>query len=188
MSCQLEQDSVSDVELEETQPIAKRKYTIESVSSEFNECIQFIQTEIDQRRQNSVSKAKTGVKFLQSVNKKLRTLRTHSLRAMKQRKNTRKGTAVSGFNKPVQISPELAKFTGWDIDEQHSRSDTTRFLCEYIKKNNLQNPQDRRQIRIEKDLKLKKLLGYDCEKDDKPLTYPRLQIYLKQHYIKTKID
>ena len=71
----------------------------------------------------------------------------------------------------------MSKFTGWDEDELHSRADVTKYICAYVKKNGLQNPDDGRQIMP--DTKLQKLLGYD-PRSDKTLTYFNLQTFLKR--------
>ena len=84
--------------------------------------------------------------------------------------------------KPVKISVEMAKFTGWDKDELKSRVDVTKYLCQYIRDNNLQNPKDKRQILT--DSKLQKLLRFDPKKETEPLTYFRLQTQLKSHFLK----
>ena len=57
----------------------------------------------------------------------------------------------------------------------------TKYICNYIKEHDLQNPKDRRQIKA--DPKLSKLLNYDSKRDD-PLTYYRLQTHMKRHFIK----
>jgi chromatin remodeling complex protein RSC6 len=102
---------------------------------------------------------------------------------MKHRvKSTRKNNTNSGFLKPVKISKEMAKFTGWEANELRSRVDVTKMICDYIKKNNLQNPSDRRQIMA--DTKLSKLLNYDSKKDTEPLTYYRIQSFMKPHFVK----
>jgi chromatin remodeling complex protein RSC6 len=77
----------------------------------------------------------------------------------------------------------MAKFTGWNADELKSRVDVTKYLCNYIKEKNLQNPKDRRQIIA--DTKLAKLLDYDNKKDTQPLTYFLIQSHLKKHFIKS---
>lgn len=169
---------------EKTPKKRKRKVpTKESVLEEFDSLQTMIEDEITKRREES-GKAK-GVKFLRSLNKKVKTLRSQSSRVMKQRHRTnRKNNTNSGFLKPVKISKEMAKFTGWDPKELKSRVDVTKYICKYIKDKDLQNPEDRRQIRVEKDNKLRKLLNYDSNKDKLPLTYYRLQTYMKKHFIK----
>lgn len=155
--------------------------TRDSVEQEFTDLMTLIEEEISKLRE-STSKSK-GIKFLRTVMKNLRTTRAHALRVMKKGKGTkRKGNTNSGFLKPVRISKELAKFTGWNPKEEHSRVDVTKYICNYIKEKDLQNPEDRRQIRVDDDPKLKSLLKYDAKKDKKPLTYYSLQTYLKGHY------
>lgn len=168
----------------EVKPRAPRRVpTAESVKQEFEELVKEIETEIT-RLKASQAKSK-GVKFLLTVNKKVKALSGHALRLTKEKKVVKRDNANSGFRKPVQISPELAKFIGWAPSELHSRTEVTKFFCDYIEKNNLQNPNDGRQIMVENDPKLKKLLKYDSAKDDKPLTYYSLQTYLKDHYVKS---
>jgi chromatin remodeling complex protein RSC6 len=153
--------------------------TRESVEQEFDELIASIEDEISRLRE-STSKSK-GVKYLRTVNKRAKTLKTHALRVCKQKPTVRRNNTNSGFLKPVGISEELAEFTGWDHDQLRSRVDVTKFICNHIKQANLQDPTDRRKIMIEKDPRLKKLLSFDG-KDGKPLTYYTLQTYLKNHF------
>lgn len=49
----------------------------------------------------------------------------------------------SGFNKELQLSTELAEFIGKEFE---SRSQVVKKIWEYIKKQNLQNPKDKREI------------------------------------------
>lgn len=154
--------------------------TRDSVEQEFNDLVRSIDEEINKLR-DSNGKTK-GSKFLRTVNKRLKTLKTHTLRVVKQKPTTRRNNTNSGFKKPVQISGELAKFAGWNPSELKSRVDVTKFICNYIKEHNLQNTEDRRNIRIDEDPKLKNLLGFDG-KDKKPLTYYSLQTYLKKHFV-----
>lgn len=160
--------------------------TRDMVLDSFDEIIGLIETEITTLRD---SQAKTkGVKFLRTIGKRIKTIRNHSARLIKQRNNTNKRTTNnnnnSGFLKPVAISKEMAKFTGWDASQLRSRVDVTKFLCNYIKENDLQNPKDRRQILA--DSKLSKLLKYDTKKETEPLTYFRIQSCLKDHFVKSQ--
>jgi hypothetical protein len=153
--------------------------TSESVEKEFDELINGLDEEIKKLRE-STAKSK-GVKFLRTLNKRLKVLKNHALRVSKKKVTTRRNNTNSGFLKPVHISKELAKFTGWDQNELRSRVDVTKYICNYIKEKDLQDPTDKRNIRVEDDANLKKLLKYDG-KDKKPLTYYRLQTYLKSHF------
>ena len=170
---------VKDV-VEEEKPKQKRHVpTKESVVESFDNIIGSVEEEITRIRESS-GKAK-GVKYLRSLCKRFKILRGHTVRVMKQKhKTNRKNNTNSGFLKPVQISKEMAKFTGWNSSELRSRVDVTKYICNYIKENDLQNPKDRREIVADK--KLSKLLDYSADKDDKPLTYYRIQTYMKKHF------
>lgn len=155
-----------------------------NIINSMDDIIASIEVEIQNIREGITTKG--GIKFLRSVNKNVKTLRTKAIRVMKQkpvkvkRVNDRNNTN-SGFLKPVSISKEMCNFAGWGADDLHSRVDVTKFVCNYIKENNLQNPHDRREITP--DTKLKKLLDYNS-KNDEPLRYYTLQTYLKKHFTK----
>ena len=183
---QVVEPSVSNVEtdvvsgVEDSKKVTQRHVpTSETVEKEFDELINGLDEEIKKLRE-STAKSK-GVKFLRTLNKRLKVLKNHALRVSKKKVTTRRNNTNSGFLKPVHISKELAKFTGWDQNELRSRVDVTKYICNYIKEKNLQDPADKRNIRVEDDGNLKKLLKYDG-KDKKPLTYYRLQTYLKGHF------
>ena len=161
----------------------RRQPTKESVVESFDELISSIELEISRLRENPQNKSK-GVKFLRTLGKRLKSLRGRTTRVMKQRVRTnRKSNNNSGFLKPVKISKDMAKFTGWDPEVLRSRVDVTKYVCNYIRENNLQNPTDRRQILA--DNKLSKLLKYDSKSATEPLTYYRIQTHLKPHFVKT---
>jgi chromatin remodeling complex protein RSC6 len=121
-----------------------------------------------------------SAKRVRGVQRQVKTLRTDSLKISKQkRQSTRTSNTQSGFMKPVNISKELAKFTGWSHDQPKSRIEVTQFLCKYVKENNLQNPADKRQI--VPDQKLAKLLAFDS-KEGVPLTYPLMQKKIQPHF------
>ena len=65
-----------------------------------------------------------------------------------------KGKANSAFMKPMQPSEHLAKIVG---SEPLPRSEVTKKVWEHIKKNNLQNPENKREIIA--DEKLQPVLG-----------------------------
>lgn len=179
------EEEVSDVESTGTTTPggskSRRVPTKELVVESFDDLVELVETEINRLRENQ-NKAK-GVKFLRSLNKRIKSLRSQTSRVMKQRQRTnRKNNNNSGFLKPVRISNDMAKFTGWDATELRSRVDVTKYICNYIRENELQNPTDRRQILA--DSKLSKLLSYDSKKETEPLTYYRIQSYMKKHFLK----
>lgn len=85
----------------------------------------------------------------------------------------------SVFLQPCKVSPALATFCGVAADSMISRTDATRAIAAYIKKHNLQNPDNRREIRA--DATLTKLFSLGAE--DK-LNYFNLQRFIKPHFIK----
>ena len=95
-------------------------------------------------------------------------------------KSTGNGSkAASGLAKPVQVSGEIADFAGWAKDELHSRNEVTKFLCSYVKEQNLQDPADKRHI-----LPDSRLQGLLQLKPGSVLTFSSLQTYLVPHFIK----
>lgn len=165
----------------ETKPQRKRHVpTKESVLENIDDLISLVAGEIESRRE-SEEKVK-GIKFLLSVNKQLKAIKTRANRVMNNKnKVKRQPNSNSGFLKPVNVSNEMLKFTGWSASDEHSRVDVTRFVCAYVREKNLQNPDDRRQINP--DTKLAKLLKYDVKNAKDPLTYTGMQTYLKHHFV-----
>lgn len=164
----------------------RRNVTKETLHTDFEALLTKINSEVDRLRE-SKPKAK-GSKFLKTLNKDIKQLHNDVLRVTKFKRNgDRKTSSSSGFLKPVNISAELAKFTSWDANKAYSRTQVTKFICEYIKNKELYDKNDKRNIIC--DAALKNLLKYDPSnppKDEKgkviPLTYFRLQQYLKSHF------
>ncbi len=170
----------------------RRVVTRESLEENFDALLKRVDEEVNKLRDNEEKvKGGKGVKFLRSVNKAIKILKSDSLRVLRSKtKSNRPRTTTSGFMKPVRISPEMASFTEWPVDKLCSRVDVTKFICKYIKENNLQNPSDKRQIAV--DDKLSALLKYNPLTAANPLTYFRLQQYIQPHFIKdtsaTKVE
>ena len=150
----------------------------ESLKTDVEQLKQQVEAEIQRLRTDQKNK---GVKFLKAVNKSLKCLAGDLNRVLKSKtKTVRNKNTSSGFMKPVKISSEMALFTQWDPSQLYSRVDVTKFLCNYIKTNELQNPEDRRKIIC--DEKLASLLKIDMDSQT-PLTYPGLQQYIQHHFI-----
>ena len=85
----------------------------------------------------------------------------------------------SVFTKPQKITDALCVFLGKSKGTEMSRSDVTRGIMDYVKKNGLNNKQD-----INPDAALRKLLSVtEAEK----VTILNLQRYLKNHYVKAPV-
>lgn len=167
----------------ESVPVSRRPApTRENIETEFDELLGLIEEELNKMKSSS-EKIK-GSKFLKTLGRRLKTLKTRSLRIAKQKNVSRRNNTNSGFLKPVPISKELATFTSWNPNELHSRVDVTKFICSYVKDNNLQDPSDRRLILVDKNPKLKTLLGFQGESP--AMRYCDLQTHLKQHFPSTQ--
>ena len=159
----------------------RRQVTREDLEQQFDSLVALLDAEVTQLRGEDGKKVRpVGQRFLRSVLKQVKQLRTDSLRVSSRRvrrQNAPRSTN-SGFMKPVKISREMQKFTGLRDDQLVSRVDVTKAICQYVKNNNLQNQSDRRQFTP--DEKLGKLLG-----TSEPLTYYNLQKHIQPHFIKT---
>ena len=85
----------------------------------------------------------------------------------------------SGFSKPGPVSDDLRSFLGLGKDELIARTEVTRRVTEYCRKNGLQDQKDKRVLLPDK--KLKSLLH--LKKGDE-LTFFNLQKYMSPHFAK----
>jgi len=85
----------------------------------------------------------------------------------------------SVFTKPQQITDALCVFLGKPKSTEMSRSDVTRGVMDYVKKNSLNNKQD-----ILPDAALRKLLNVS---ETEKVTILNLQRFLKHHYVKAPV-
>jgi chromatin remodeling complex protein RSC6 len=86
---------------------------------------------------------------------------------------------ISGFAKPMKMSKELCEFLGVNSDTMMARTDVTKEINKYVKANNLQNPENKRELIL--DAKMKTILTIPS---DVTLTFFNLQRYMSHHYIK----
>ena len=157
-----------------TEATVKRVVDKESVLASFDSIVSNIEAEVDVLR-NSTGKGPSGVKFLKSVASQLKKLKKETARIAKGKNKKVSTNTNSGFKKPVQISSEMRKFANWG-EELHSRVDVTKFICAYVKENDLQKPEDRRLIKPDK--KLQKLFNIPA---DRELKYCDIQTLMKSH-------
>lgn len=97
----------------------------------------------------------------------------------KRRQSSDKKREPSGFAKPTPLSDAMCVFLSLKKGSLLSRTDVTRGISKYIRENDLQNPNNRREIFPNKELR--KLLAVP---QDAELTFFNLQKYLKVHFLK----
>jgi chromatin remodeling complex protein RSC6 len=161
----------------------KRVVSKENLEKEYDNLLTTVSSELEVVK-SSGNKYK-ATRFLKQVMKTLKGLKVDSLKLCKKKGRSdgvKRENLSSGFMKPVSVSSDMSKFAGWSSEELKSRVDVTKFICEYISKNNLQNPQDKRQILP--DEKLSKLLSFDKNTSKDPLTYYGLQKLIQPHFNK----
>lgn len=98
----------------------------------------------------------------------------------------------SGFAAPVVVSDELYTFLeryGVKRGDLVARTDVTKYITSYIKDNDLQNPEHRREIVPDETLSrilgpAQELKNPEDDKSEKIITYLKLQKYLSHHFVK----
>jgi chromatin remodeling complex protein RSC6 len=86
----------------------------------------------------------------------------------------------SGFAKPTKISDQLCEFMGIETGTELARTEVTKYLHEYIKKNSLQVESNK--TLIVPDSNLKNLL--ELEDDvNKEIHFFSLQKYMNKHFV-----
>ena len=126
-----------------------------------------------------------------SISTELKTIRKTVVKETKQKsprvKRSRPDEAdgterrPSALETPVNISDELCKFLNFTVGEPHSRQSVSKSLVEYVKKYDLQNPENKRFILLDtcdEGRNLSTLL----RTPDQPLTFFNIQRYLRPHY------
>lgn len=159
-------------------PATRRVVSRDTVMEDFDSLATSIDSELVRVRESGDKMV--SVKFVRNLARQIRNLKNHSQKIMKKRRvpvTSGDKPHNSVFQLPVRISADLAQFFDWDPEVPKSRVEVTRALCNYIKENNLQNPNDRRLIVA--DARLAELLHYNPETNDS-LNYSRLQTYMKR--------
>ena len=164
----------------------RREVSPETVEEAFIELCAYIEGEISRQRdlkeKNGGRPAQGGsIKFLRSTLKRTKQLQGDVRRVARKKRATRQGNNNSGFMKPALISDEMADFLGVDHGTMMSRVGCTKQLHAYIKEHDLQNPENRREIRPDNALAV--LLKHD-RAEHGPLFYYVMQKLIQQHFIK----
>lgn len=119
------------------------------------------------------------VKVLQKEHNKLKNQKSGGRKNKKVNVSSTEKRAPSGFAKPTLLSDQLCEFLGQPKGTSLARTEVTRIINKYVKDQQLQDEQDKRQINP--DEKLKSILSVGPE--DK-VTYFNLQSFIKHHFIK----
>jgi chromatin remodeling complex protein RSC6 len=158
------------VEVVETAPVVESEAAVDKF---------VVVLELLQRWATDIKNATTLVKTLQKEHQKAQKASVKKPKKVASTSTEGKSRTPSGFAKPTKLSDDLCGFLGVPAGSQLARTEVTRVLNEYIKKNNLQDANDKRTI--VPDEKLSSILK--LEGGDK-LTYFNLQTYIKHHFQK----
>lgn len=112
-----------------------------------------------------------------------------ALKTKKARRKTDTPRKPSGFSAPSVVSDEMYAFLskfGVDKTQPIARTEVTKYIHRYIKENNLQNAEHKREINPDKTLQT--LLGAPQEDsvsgNGKCYNFLRLQSYMSKHFPK----
>lgn len=151
-----------------------KKPTKEDIHKQFEDLFKIYEDELKARKQ-----PKQDVSLVNYLNK-LKTS-VYKVLKIKTRNVDASKANTSGFMKPVNVSDELRNFIKLETDEPITRVLITKKLCQYIKENNLQKEEDRREILP--DDALIKLFGIQPNETEK-LTYYSMQKRVQSHIFK----
>ena len=124
-----------------------------------------------------IAQLKKNVKTLQ---KQLKVAEANQKKPKKAKDPNAPKRKPAGFAKPTRMSAALCDFLGVAHDTEIPRTEVTKMLTQYIKQNELQNPDNKREIKM--DDKLSTLLN---PPNDVTITFFTLQTYMKPHFVKT---
>ena len=164
------------VEVVETKKRAK-KITKEDVQQKWDELFETYKNELKVKKTSDQNVSL--LKFLTSLkNDTFKALKLKTRNVSTTDKNN------SGFMKPVSVSDELRSFIDINNSDPITRVLITQKLCQYIKENNLQKPEDKREIIP--DEKMKKLFDIQPNESEK-LTYYSMQRRVQKHIFKLEV-
>lgn len=155
--------------------------TASNVNSPVNEHTKDVVNMFDElvnRLQERISQDRKLLLDIKNLQKHVARERKVFMKGQKKRRKNNEQRAPSGFAKPTPLSNELADFLGVEHGTEMARTEVTKLITTYIKENNLQNPEYKKQILP--DNKLSSLLY--CGNDE--VTYFNLQKYMKVHFLK----
>ena len=113
------------------------------------------------------------------------TKELNNIKKSKKKEKLKTKRAPSGFAKPTKVTKELCDFMNKPEGSEIARTEVTKALVIYIKKNNLLEQGENLKNKIVPDQKLQNLLG--IEKDELiGLTYFNIQKYMNKHFYTNK--
>jgi chromatin remodeling complex protein RSC6 len=163
---------MSSEQVEHEQVVVETETSVASMISELHDKIQLISNE-SKALQVLFKKLSKEVSKIEKSNK--------IVGGKKKNASTKSTRAPSGFAKPTNLTEELCVFLNVPTDTMLARTDVTRMINGYIKKNNLQNPEARKNILPDENLT--KLLRLQPEDQ---LSYFNLQKYMKHLFVSQK--
>ena len=135
---------------------------------------------LNQQFTNSQYILKTLSINLKILQKEVLKERKEYLKVLSKNKKKKK-KSVSGFAKPTLISDKLSEVLKVEKGSKLARTDVTKLLSDYIKTNNLQNPNNKKEILLDENLN--KLFG-DYIGNDNKIEWFGMQKHLKHHFLK----
>jgi chromatin remodeling complex protein RSC6 len=156
---------------------------IDNIIYNINIIIKNIYDEIESQ---TVHKKEPDIKLLKNIIKELKNIqiKTKKIISIKRPYNKKIG-AETAFTKKIPISPQLAEFLNIPESTLISRIECTKKIHQYIKENNLINPEYKREIKPDK--KLTTLLDYNKASIESGghgnLYYTTLQKLIQKHFI-----
>lgn len=163
--------------VEETVPVVEETTPVESVVVETEQVDKFVV--VLDRLQRFAAEVKDTIVLVKALQKEFQKVQKSSVKKTKKASPvaSNKPRTPSGFAKPTKLSDDLCAFLGVPSGSEMARTEVTRVINEYIKKNSLQDTADKRTI--VPDTKLMSILKLG--EGDK-LTYFNLQTYIKHHF------
>lgn len=139
----------------------------------------------------SIETVKANLKEATAIKTALTRVRRDVDKGLRKKTKTTKRisdpTKPTGFKKPIDISEDLAKFLKVDSSTKMSRTDVTKAINQYIKDNDLQDPQAKRNFDLNKSPAGKALLKLLNPSGDAPVSYFNLQRWLAPHFPKPAV-
>ena len=155
--------SAPDQDMDAVNTVSSNSDTFSQLLDDFNS--------ISQNVTNSVKELNTIIKRIQKEHSKVQ-------KTLEKKQKKKNNNVTRCFSKPTMVSNKLSSFMGLGDSQLVSRTDVTKYITTYIKDHNLQKPEDKRQIIMDKSLE-----GLLAVPSTATLTYFNLQTYLKPHYI-----